>query len=46
MDRKNIWAMVNLTGGYGKGLGNVINQYDRAFPGWVVRIQAKTLQSD
>jgi len=44
MDRKNIWAMVNLTGAYGKG--NVINQYDRAFPGCVVRIQAKTLQSD
>ena len=46
MDRQNIWAMVNLTGGYGKGLGNVIIQYDRAFSGWVVRIQAKTLQSD
>ena len=46
MDRKNIWATVKLPGGYGKGLGNVINQYDRAFPGCVVRIQAKTLQSD
>ncbi|MGB8064481.1 MAG: amidohydrolase family protein [Candidatus Sulfotelmatobacter sp.] len=33
MDRKNIRAMVNLTGGYGQGLGEVINKYDRAFPG-------------
>lgn len=33
MDRKNIRAMVNLAGGYGKGLGDVINKYDRAFPG-------------
>ncbi len=33
MDRKNIRAMVNLTGGYGKGLSEVINKYDRAFPG-------------
>src|SRR5271165_1912030 len=33
MDRKNIGAMVNLTGGYGNGLGDVINKYDRAFPG-------------
>jgi predicted TIM-barrel fold metal-dependent hydrolase len=33
MDRKNIRAMVNLTGGYGRGLGDVINKYDRAFPG-------------
>jgi len=33
MDRKNIRAMVNLTGGYGEGLGDVINKYDRAFPG-------------
>src|SRR5450755_4820838 len=33
MDRKNIRAMVNLTGGYDKGLGEVINKYDRAFPG-------------
>ncbi len=32
MDRKNIRAMVNLTGGYGKGLGDTINKYDRAFP--------------
>jgi hypothetical protein len=31
MDRKNIRAMVNLTGGYDKGLGEVINKYDRAF---------------
>src|ERR1700684_4051057 len=32
MDRKNIRAMVNLTGGYDKGLSEAINQYDRAFP--------------
>ena len=33
MGRKNIRAMVNLTGGYDKGLGEVIIKYDRAFPG-------------
>jgi len=33
MDRKNIRAMVNLTGGYDKGLGEVIAKYDQAFPG-------------
>ena len=33
MDRKNIRAMVNLTGGYGDGLSEVIAKYDRAFPG-------------
>ena len=33
MDRKNIRAMVNLTGGYDTGLGEVIAKYDRAFPG-------------
>jgi predicted TIM-barrel fold metal-dependent hydrolase len=33
MDRKNIRAMVNLTGGYGDGLTEVIAKYDRAFPG-------------
>lgn len=33
MDRKNIRAMVNLTGGYGDGLRDVIAKYDRAFPG-------------
>ncbi len=33
MDRKNIRAMVNLTGGYDQGLVEVINKYDRAFPG-------------
>ncbi len=32
MDRKNIRAMVNLTGGYGKGLSDVVSKYDRAFP--------------
>ena len=33
MDGKNIRAMVNLTGGYDKGLGETIAQYDRAFIG-------------
>ena len=32
MDRKNVRAMVNLTGGYDKGLEDVIAKYDRAFP--------------
>ncbi len=32
MDRKNIRALVNLTGGYGNGLSEVIAKYDRAFP--------------
>ena len=29
MDRKNIRAMVNLTGGYGKGLAEAVTKYDR-----------------
>jgi predicted TIM-barrel fold metal-dependent hydrolase len=33
MDRKNVRAMVNLTGGYGDGLSDVIAKYDRAYPG-------------
>jgi predicted TIM-barrel fold metal-dependent hydrolase len=33
MDRKNIRAMVNLTGGYDDGLRDVVEKYDRAFPG-------------
>ncbi len=33
MDRKNVRAMVNLTGGYGAGLSDVIAKYDRAYPG-------------
>ncbi len=33
MDRKNVKAMVNLTGGYGDGLAEVIAKYDRAFAG-------------
>jgi predicted TIM-barrel fold metal-dependent hydrolase len=33
MDRKNIRAMVNLTGGYGDGLSEAIAKYDRVFPG-------------
>ena len=32
MDRKNVRTMVNLTGGYGKGLEDVIAKYDHAFP--------------
>ena len=30
MDSKNVRAMVNLTGGYDKGLGDVISKYDHA----------------
>lgn len=33
MDRKNIRAMVNLTGGYDSGLTETIAKYDRAYPG-------------
>ena len=33
MDRKNIQAMVNLTGGYEKGLAIAVAKYDRAYPG-------------
>jgi predicted TIM-barrel fold metal-dependent hydrolase len=33
MDRKNIRAMVNLTGGYGEGLQETVAKYDRAFSG-------------
>src|SRR5436305_1429880 len=33
MHDKNIRAMVNLTGGYDDGLVEVINKYDKAFPG-------------
>lgn len=33
MDRKNLRAMVNLTGGYEKGLAEAIDKYDRAHPG-------------
>jgi predicted TIM-barrel fold metal-dependent hydrolase len=32
MDRKNIRAMVNLTGGYNEGLEEVIAKYDKAHP--------------
>lgn len=32
MDRKNIRAMVNLTGGYDDGLVEVISKYDKAHP--------------
>ena len=33
MDRKNIRAMVNLTGGYERGLAETVAKYDRAYPG-------------
>lgn len=33
MDRRNIRALVNLTGGYGDGLKETIAKYDRAHPG-------------
>jgi predicted TIM-barrel fold metal-dependent hydrolase len=33
MDRRNIRAMVNLTGGYDRGLAEVVERYDRAHPG-------------
>lgn len=33
MDAKNIHAMVNLTGGYGKGLVDAVAKYDRAYDG-------------
>ncbi len=33
MERKNIRAMVNLTGGYEKGLAETVARYDRAYPG-------------
>jgi predicted TIM-barrel fold metal-dependent hydrolase len=33
MERKNIRAMVNLTGGYDQGLAEAVAKYDKAFPG-------------
>jgi predicted TIM-barrel fold metal-dependent hydrolase len=33
MDRKNVWIMVNLTGGYGASLGEVIAGLPKAHPG-------------
>src|SRR5215467_12587635 len=33
MERKNLRAMVNLTGGYEKGLADTVARYDRAYPG-------------
>lgn len=33
MDRKNVKAMVNLTGGHGAGLEKALAAFDRAFPG-------------
>jgi predicted TIM-barrel fold metal-dependent hydrolase len=33
MERKNIRAMVNLTGGYDDGLKEAVAKYDKAFPG-------------
>ena len=33
MDRKGIATMVNLTGGRGAGLEQVVREFDRAYPG-------------
>ena len=33
MDRKNLLALTNLTGGFGKGLEEAVAKYDRAYPG-------------
>lgn len=33
MDRRNIRAMVNLTGGFDKGLADTVKKYDKAVPG-------------
>ncbi|MCS6951858.1 MAG: amidohydrolase family protein [Bryobacterales bacterium] len=33
MDRRNIRAMVNLTGGYGRGLREAVAKFDRKYPG-------------
>jgi len=33
MDRKNVRAMVNLTGGFDNGLVEAVTKYDKAFPG-------------
>ncbi len=33
MDRKNLRAMVNLTGGFGTGLVDAVTKYDKAHPG-------------
>jgi predicted TIM-barrel fold metal-dependent hydrolase len=33
MDRRNLRAMVNLTGGFGAGLVESVSKYDKAFPG-------------
>jgi Amidohydrolase len=33
MDRCDVRVMINLTGGRGKGLDNVLDRYDRAHPG-------------
>jgi predicted TIM-barrel fold metal-dependent hydrolase len=33
MDRKNIRTMINLTGGFGKGLEDVIARFDKTYPG-------------
>ena len=32
MERKNILSLINLTGGYGTGLADMVKKYDRAFP--------------
>ena len=32
MDRKNIYSLINLTGGYGSGLAETVKKYDHAHP--------------
>lgn len=48
MDRKNIRTMVNLTGGYGKGLDETIARWDKKHPGRIVTFTepwfAKTIE--
>ncbi len=45
MDRKNIKTMVNLTGGYEKGLAEAVAKYDRAFPGPLLHVHRAVLFS-
>ncbi len=33
MDRRNLRALTNLTGGWGPGLVDAVNRYDKAYPG-------------
>jgi len=45
MDRKHIRAMVNLTGGYEKGLDEAIARYDRAFPRALLHVYRTLLRT-